>query len=157
MVALIVAHANQNVIGFNGDMPWSLPDDLKHVKKLTTNQTIVMGRKTFDTLGRPLPNRTNVVLTSDKNYQRDGVEIIHHIDEIEKLPGKVFIFGGATIYEQTMHIVDEMYVTVIEETFGGDTFFPSYNLSEWEIKDVEKGVVDDKNKYPHTFYHLVRR
>lgn len=157
MVALIVAHAHQNVIGYRGDMPWSLPNDLKHVKALTTNQTIVMGRKTFDTLGRPLPNRRNVVLTSDKNYKREGVDVIHSLDDIEALDGQVFIFGGATIYEQTMHLVDEMYVTVIEESFGGDTFFPSYDLSEWEIVSEEKGQVDEKNKHPHTFYHLVRR
>src|SRR5690625_4208722 len=109
LVSLIVAHARQNVIGFNGDMPWSLPVDLKRLKSLTTGNTIVMGRRTFETLGRPLPNRKNVVLTTNKNFKADGITVIHSIDEIKNLEGKVFIFGGSTIYEQTMHLVDEIF------------------------------------------------
>lgn len=156
MVSLIVAHAKQNVIGYKGDMPWNLPADLKHVKALTTGHTIVMGRKTFDTLKKPLPNRKNVVLTSNKDFSHDGVEVIHTIDDIKNLGGKVFIFGGATIYQQTMHLVDEMHVTVIEETFGGDTFFPDYDTDTWTVADKTAGQIDDKNRYPHTFYRLTR-
>lgn len=156
MVSLIVAHAKQNVIGFKGDMPWSLPADLKRLKKLTTGNTIVMGRRTFETLGKPLPNRTNVVLTRNKDFSPDGVTVIRSIDEIKSLEGKVFIFGGNTLYEQTMDIVDEMFVTIIDETFGGDTFFPAYDLNEWTVESAEHGTVDDKNRYPHRFLHLTR-
>ncbi|WP_026858040.1 dihydrofolate reductase [Jeotgalicoccus psychrophilus] len=156
MVSLIVAHANQNVIGFKGDMPWSLPADLKGLKKHTTGNTIVMGRKTFETLGRPLPNRRNVVLTTDENFKAEGVDVIHSIDDIKDLSGKVFIFGGSTIYEQTMHLVDEMYITVIDETFAGDTFFPAYDLNDWTIESSEEGIADDKNRSPHKFMHLTR-
>lgn len=156
MVSLIVAHANQNVIGFKGDMPWSLPADLKGLKKHTTGNTIVMGRKTFETLGRPLPNRRNVVLTTDENFKAEGVDVIHSIDDIKDLSGKVFIFGGSTIYEQTMHLIDEMYITVIDETFAGDTFFPAYDLNDWTIESSEEGIADDKNRYPHKFLHLTR-
>lgn len=156
MVSLIVAHARQNVIGFNGDMPWSLPVDLKRLKSLTTGNTIVMGRRTFETLGRPLPNRKNVVLTTNKNFKADGITVIHSIDEIKNLEGKVFIFGGSTIYEQTMHLVDEMFVTIIDESFGGDTFFPPYDINEWTVVSEEDGTVDDKNRYPHRFYQLTR-
>ena len=95
MVSLIVAHARQNVIGFMGDMPWSLPADLKHLKELTTGNTIVMGRQTFETLKKPLPNRRNVVLTSNQNFSAEGFDVIHSIEEIESLPGKVFIFSAA--------------------------------------------------------------
>jgi dihydrofolate reductase len=156
MVALIVAHAKQNVIGFNGDMPWSLPADLKRLKKLTTGNTIVMGRKTYETLGRPLPDRRNVVLTTNSDFTAEGIDVIHSIDEIKDLPGKVFIFGGSTIYNQTMHLVDEMYITVIDEKFAGDTFFPDYDLNEWTVESSTEGTADDKNRYPHRFLHLTR-
>ena len=156
MVSLIVAHAKQNVIGFNGDMPWSLPADLKGLKKLTTGNTIVMGRKTYETLGRPLPNRRNVVLTANTDFTAEGIDVIHSIDEIKDLPDKVFIFGGSTIYNQTMHLVDEMYITVIDEQFAGDTFFPDYDLNEWTVESSDDGTIDDKNRYPHRFLHLTR-
>lgn len=157
MVSLIVAHADQNVIGFKGSMPWHLPDDLKHVKRLTEGNTIVMGRKTYDSIGRPLPNRRNVVMTRDKNFTAEGVDIIHSVDEIKSLDGKVFIFGGSNIYKETMHLVDEMYVTRIYETFGGDTFFPEYDIGEWTVSDRETGEVNMRNKYPHEFIHYVRK
>lgn len=157
MVSLIVAHARQNVIGFNGDMPWSLPADLKKLKNLTTGNTIVMGRKTFETLQKPLPNRKNVVLTTNKNFSADGVEVIHSIEEIKHLEGKIFIFGGSTIYNQTMHLIDEMFVTVIDETFAGDTFFPAYDINSWTVEAKTEGIQDDKNRYPHTFYQLTRK
>lgn len=157
MVSLIVAHARQNVIGFMGDMPWSLPADLKHLKELTTGNTIIMGRKTFETLKKPLPNRRNVVLTSNQNFSAEGFDVIHSIEEIESLPGKVFIFGGSTIYKQAMHLVDEMYITVIDASFAGDTFFPSYDINQWTVESKIKGIQDDKNRYPHTFFQLTRR
>jgi dihydrofolate reductase len=157
LISLIVAHANQNVIGFNGGMPWYLPADLKHVKSLTENNTIVMGRKTFESLGRPLPNRKNVVLTHRTDFNPEGVDVIHHIHEIEHLPGKIFIFGGSKIYEETLHLVSEMHITRIHETFAGDTFFPDYNLDDWQEKSRQEGKIDSKNKYPYEFIHYVRK
>lgn len=156
MVSLIVAHANQNVIGFKGDMPWNLPADLKNLKNLTEGNTIVMGRNTLETLEKPLPNRKNVVLTRNTDFEFDGVDIIHDIEGMTQLEGKVFIFGGADVYKQTMHLVDEMYITRIHETFAGDTFFPDYDITEWEIVDITPGEVDEKNKYAHEFLHLKR-
>lgn len=157
MVSLIVCHANQNVIGFKNKMPWHLPVDLKHVKKLTEGNTIVMGRKTYESLGKPLPNRKNVVLTTNKDYSAEGAEVIHDIGEIKHLSGKVFIFGGSGVYHQTMDIVDEMYVTRIYETFAGDTFFPEYDSDAWEIAARKEGNVDEKNKHPHEFLKLIRK
>src|SRR5699024_5002308 len=136
MVSLIVAHARQFVIGYNGDMPWHLPNDLKHVKTLTTGQTIVMGRKTFDTVKKALPNRKNVVLTSNTSYEKPDATVIHNIEDIKTREDEVFLFGEATISELTMHLVDTMYITYIAEHFGRDTFFPEYVLSDWDI--VEK-------------------
>src|SRR5699024_12617867 len=105
------------VISYKVDMPWHLHNDLKHVMTLTTGQTIVMGRKTFDTLGKALPNRKNVVLTSSTLYEKPDATVIHNIEDIKSLEVEVFIFGGATIYEQTMHLVDTMYITYIDEHF----------------------------------------
>ncbi|MCG1009128.1 dihydrofolate reductase [Salinicoccus sp. ID82-1] len=157
MISLIVCHSAQNVIGFKNSMPWHLPNDLKHVKKLTEGNTIVMGRKTFESIGRPLPNRRNVVLTRNEDFSHEGVDVISSIDEIEVLDGKVFIFGGSGVYNQAMHLVDEMHVTRIHETFGGDTFFPDYDSSEWELLSKVEGTVDEKNRYPHEFLHYRRR
>lgn len=156
MVSLIVCHSAQNVIGYKNSMPWHLPNDLKHVRKLTEGNTIVMGRKTFESIGRPLPNRRNVVLTQNESFSHDGVDVIHSTDEIEALDGKVFIFGGSGVYSQTMHLVDEMHVTRIYETFGGDTFFPDYDSSDWELVSSEEGIIDEKNRYPHEFLHYRR-
>jgi dihydrofolate reductase len=157
MVSLIVCHAEQNVIGFKNKMPWHLPNDLKHVKKLTQGNTIVMGRKTFDSLGRPLPNRRNVVLTRNRDFDAEGIDVIHEVADIKELEGEVFIFGGSGVYNQTMDLVDEMHITRIHETFGGDTFFPEYDESKWELVSSEEGIIDDKNRYPHEFLHFRRR
>ena len=138
-------------------MPWHIPNDLKYVKELTSGNTIVMGRKTYESLGKALPNRRNVVLTRNKTLKLPDADVIHSIDDINKLDGKVFIFGGSRIYEETMHLVDEMFITVIEERFAGDAFFPDYNPDEWDIISETKGTMDDKNIFPHTFLHLRRK
>nr|WP_263313291.1 dihydrofolate reductase [Mammaliicoccus sp. Marseille-Q6498] len=157
MKSIIVCHDQNRVIGLNNKMPWHLPNDLKRLKALTTGNTIVMGRKTFDSLGKPLPNRRNVVLTSNKSFQHDGVDVIHSLEEIDQLDGHIFIFGGQGLYEQMMDRVDDMYVTVIEDKFQGDAFFPPYNFNEWSVISSEAGELDEKNKLPHTFMHLERK
>lgn len=156
-LSILVAHDKNRGIGFNNQLPWHLPNDLKHVKKLSTGNTLVMGRATYDSIGKPLPNRKNVVLTRNKNFKAEGVEVIHDIKEIEKLEGHVFIFGGQSLFEMFIDKVDDMYITVIDDTFQADTFFPSYTFEDWEIESAVEGEVDDKNKYPHTFLHLVRK
>ncbi|ADC87610.1 dihydrofolate reductase [Staphylococcus lugdunensis] len=156
-LSILVAHDQQRVIGYNNDLPWHLPNDLKHVKKLSTGNTLVMGRGTFESIGKPLPNRRNVVLTHNQNFQHDGVDVIHSIDEIYNLPGHVFIFGGQSLFDKMIDKVDDMYITVLEGKFKGDTFFPPYTFEEWEVASSEEGVLDEKNTIPHTFLHLVRR
>ena len=156
-LSILVAHDQQRVIGYNNDLPWHLPNDLKHVKKLSTGNTLVMGRGTFESIGKPLPNRRNVVLTHNHNFQHDGVDVIHSIDEIYNLPGHVFIFGGQSLFDKMIDKVDDMYITVLEGKFKGDTFFPPYTFEEWEVASSEEGVLDEKNTIPHTFLHLVRR
>ena len=156
-LSILVAHDQQRVIGYNNDLPWHLPNDLKHVKKLSTGNTLVMGRGTFESIGKPLPNRRNVVLTHNQNFQHDGVDVIHSIDEIYNLPGHVFIFGGQSLFDKMIDKVDDMYITVLEGKFKGDTFFPPYTFEEWEVASSEEGVLDEKNTIHHTFLHLVRR
>lgn len=156
-LSILVAHDQQRVIGVDNTLPWHLPNDLKHVKKLSTNNTLVMGRATFDSIGKPLPNRRNVVLTRNKAFQHEGVDVIHSMDDIFDLPGHVFVFGGQSLFEAMIDKVDDMYITVIEDKFDGDTFFPHYTFEDWEVESSVKGELDDKNTIPHTFLHLIRK
>ncbi|MBI5975470.1 dihydrofolate reductase [Staphylococcus canis] len=156
-LSILVAHDQNRGIGYKNALPWHLPNDLKHVKKLSTGNTLVMGRGTYESIGRPLPNRRNVVLTSNHDFNPEGVDVIHDIKEIDELEGHVFIFGGQSLFEAFIDKVDDMYITVIEDKFQADTFFPPYHFSDWTVESSEEGIVDDKNKYPHTFLHLVRK
>ena len=150
MISLIVAYARNQVIGKNGVMPWHLPADLRHVKELTTGKTIVMGRKTFESLGRPLPNRRNVVLTRNRNFHPEGVEVVHTKQEVLDL-GEVIIFGGAEIYRQFLDVADRLYITEIDLEAEGDTFFPQWDREAFALVDKREGTVDEKNRYPHVF------
>lgn len=156
-LSILVAHDQQRVIGVNNQLPWHLPSDLKHVKSLTTGNTLVMGRATFESIGKPLPNRRNVVLTRNKSFKPEGVDVIHSFEEIYDLPGHVFIFGGQSLFEEMIDKVDDMYITVIEDKNNGDTFFPPYTFKDWEVASSNKGVLDEKNTIPHTFLHLIRK
>ncbi len=156
-LSILVAHDQQRVIGVNNQLPWHLPSDLKHVKSLTTGNTLVMGRATFESIGKPLPNRRNVVLTRNKSFKPEGVDVIHSFEEIYDLPGHVFIFGGQSLFEEMIDKVDDMYITVIEDKYNGDTFFPPYTYKDWEVASSNKGVLDEKNTIPHTFLHLIRK
>ncbi|ARJ51850.1 dihydrofolate reductase [Staphylococcus lutrae] len=157
-LSILVAHDQNRGIGFEGQLPWHLPNDLKHVKALTTGHTLVMGRATYESIGKPLPNRRNVVLTRNTLFKPEGVEVIHDINEISAIDDtQIFIFGGQTLFEAFIDKVDDMYITVINDKFQADTFFPPYTFKEWEVISAEEGKVDDKNKYPHTFLHLIRK
>lgn len=156
-LSILVAHDQQRVIGYKNALPWHIPNDLKHVKQLSTGHTLVMGRKTFESIGKPLPNRKNIVLTRDNNFKPDGVEVIHTIDDIYNLEGHVFIFGGQTLFEVMIDKVDDMYITVVDGKHQGDTFFPPYTFEDWTVASSEEGQLDEKNTIPHTFLHLVRK
>jgi dihydrofolate reductase len=121
------------------------------VKELTTGKTIVMGRKTFESLGRPLPNRRNVVLTRNQEFHPEGVDVVHTKEEVVAL-GDVIIFGGSEIYKQFLDVVDRLYITEIDMETEGDTFFPDWDREAYTLVEKREGVVDEKNRYPHTFY-----
>jgi len=156
MISLIVAYAKGQVIGKDGDMPWQLPADLKNVKELTTGKTIVMGRKTFESIGKPLPNRRNVVLTRSRDFHPEGVDVVHTKEEVMAL-GDVIIFGGAEIYRQFLDVVDRLYITEIDLETEGDTFFPEWDREAYTMVDKREGIVDEKNQVPHTFYTFDRK
>ncbi|TYR81159.1 dihydrofolate reductase [Priestia megaterium] len=154
MISLIVAMDQNRLIGKENDLPWRLPEDLKYFKRITTGHTVVMGRKTFESIGKPLPNRENIILTRQENYQPEGTTVIHSIEELQKLGEKeLFVIGGATLYEQTLEVASRLYVTHIEEAFEGDTYFPIIDLTVWKEVSREKGPQDEQN--PYTYYFTV--
>ncbi|WP_018921859.1 dihydrofolate reductase [Salsuginibacillus kocurii] len=156
MIALVAAMDENRAIGLNGKMPWHLPNDLKHFQQVTTGGTVVMGRKTFESIGKPLKNRTNIILTRDRAYEAEGCEVIHDKEDIHSLAKDIYIIGGATIYEQFLPMADRMYLTFIEASFKGDTFFPQWDNDQFTILEVTNGNVDEKNRYPHRFVTFER-
>ncbi|WP_163537612.1 dihydrofolate reductase [Gracilibacillus sp. YIM 98692] len=161
MISLLFAMGKNRVIGKNNTLPWYLPDDLKFFKQLTTSKTIVMGRKTFDSMNGPLPNRKNVVLTKNKSFTADGCTVIDEIEDIKQLEKEsseeeIFVIGGEEIFKQTLHIADRIYMTYIDESFDGDTFFPNFDEAQWQISKKTKGPKDEKNKYDYYYIQYDR-
>ena len=131
MINIIVATSKNRVIGNDNSLIWNLPDDLKNFKKLTSGNSIVMGRKTYESIGRPLPNRRNIIITRQENYEVDDCEVVGSLEEALLLCGSnCFIIGGGEIYKQSMNIADKIYLTLIDEEFEGDTYFPEIG-EEW--------------------------
>jgi len=158
-IAALAAVATNGVIGHKGDLPWRLSSDLKYFKKLTLGHTMIMGRKTFDTIGRPLPGRTTIVVTRNEDFSADGVKRAGSIDEAIGLAGEdeqIFICGGAEIYALAMPRTDVMYITRVHAEPAGDTFFPEFDdVNEWTLVDAEHFEADEQNQYPFSFltYH----
>ena len=147
-ITIVAAIASNDVIGQKNSLPWDIPEDLKRFKQLTSGHTILMGRKTFDSIGRPLPNRTNIVMTKDTNYQKEGVEIVFDEKEalslIKDLNQEVFIIGGSKIYELFEPWATSLMITRVLKDFEGDAFFPDINWNNWQIKSKED-FLDEKS------------
>ncbi|MEK4425303.1 type 3 dihydrofolate reductase [Solibacillus sp. FSL K6-1523] len=129
MISLIVAHDKNYVIGYENAMPWHLPGDLKYFKDMTMGKPIIMGRKTFESIGRPLPGRRNIVISRNAQYAAEGIEVVGSLDAalaLVKDVEEIMIIGGAQIFEQSMEIADKLYITEIHHEFNGDTYFPKY-------------------------------
>lgn len=161
MLSIIVARAKNNVIGKNNQLIWKIPDDLKRFKELTTNHTIIMGRKTFESLGRVLPNRFHIILSNDKNYKVDNesVKVINNVNELDKYVvdnEEHFVIGGAMIYKLLMPKCNKLYITQIEKEFEGDTFFPEINEKEWKIIKEQIGPKDD-NDFEYRYVDYIRQ
>ena len=156
MLSIIVAMSDNNVIGKDNKIIWNLPEDLKRFKEITTGHTIVMGRKTFESLGRVLPNRKHIVITRDETYNVDNenVEIVNDIESLDKYINsqeEVFVIGGAIVYRQFINKVNKMYVTKIHEKFQGDAYFPLINEEEWKIVETIPGIKNESNSYDYEF------
>ena len=161
MLSLIVAKAKNNVIGKDNQLIWHLPEDLKRFKRLTTGHTIIMGRKTFESLGRVLPNRHHVILCNDANMEIDdeNVEILEDISLLDKYikdEEEHFVIGGATMYRLLMPYCTKMYITEINQEFDGDVSFPEINMSEWKVTEREKGLKDEKNPFDYEYVKYER-
>lgn len=156
MLSIIVAKAKNNVIGKDNALIWHLPDDLERFKKITTGHTIIMGRKTFESLGRVLPNRNHVILCNNAqiNIDNENVEILEDVSMLEKYINDTkehFVIGGATMYKLLMPKCSKMYVTEIDKEFEGDVVFPEIDLNEWKITEREEGPEDGENAFKYEY------
>src|SRR5262245_2696314 len=148
------------VIGRDNAMPWHLPDDLKHFKTLTMGKPMLMGRKTFEAIGKPLPGRTSLVLTRDTSWQAPGVSAVRSLDEAFASIGnapELCVVGGAEIYKLTLPIARRIHLTRIHATIAGDTVFPTIDISQWRESERTEHPADDRHAYPMTFSTLDRR
>lgn len=161
MITIVVAMGLRNEIGFENQLLWHLPKDLKHFKNITSGHPIIMGRKTYESIGKPLPNRTNIVISRKKDWFEEGILIVGSIKEAVKFAKKIdeniFIIGGGTIYEQTMDLADKLEVTQVKAELEADTFFPKINEKVWQKTGEECHLQDEKNNYDFCFQTFERK
>jgi dihydrofolate reductase len=156
-LSLIAALSTNDVIGRDNQIPWRLSTDLKRFKELTMGHHLIMGRKTFESVGRPLPGRTNVVITRRPDFRADGVVVVNSLEDAIHLASEAgdqepFIAGGAEIYRLSIHRADRMYLTRVHTDIEGDTYFPEFDdVSEWRLVDAEHLEADEKNEYAFSF------
>ncbi len=157
--ALMVAAASNGVIGRNNELPWHLPKDLQYFKQTTMGKPVIMGRKTFDSIGRPLPGRANIIVTRQQDYYADGVEIVHSLEDglvlaqkmaAEKSLDEVMVIGGAELYRQSLPVIDRVYLTQVHADVEGDAFFPPLD-NNWRCISEEKHKACEKNPFDYSF------
>jgi dihydrofolate reductase len=155
-VSLVVAASINNVIGSDGGLPWHLPDDLRHFKRLTTGKPVVMGRRTFESIGRPLPDRRNIVMTRNPDYAATGCEVVSSVSEVLDLvgdAGEVMIIGGGQVYRDFLEHADRIYLTRVQANVEGDTCFPEIDAAAWQVVSSEHHAADEK--HDHAFDVMV--
>ena len=158
-ISVIVAMADNGVIGNQNRLPWHLPADLKHFKATTMGKPIIMGRKTWESIGRPLPGRTNIVVTRDPDYVADGCVVVHGIDAALAAAAdddEVMVIGGAEFYRQVLPQASTLYLTLVHDSFEGDAFFPELDGREWRELTREDFEPDDNNTHAYSFVRLER-
>lgn len=156
MISLIVAHDLNKVIGVDNAMPWHLPEELAYFKKMTMGKAMIMGRKTYDSIGRPLPGRQTIVVTRNQAFDEEGVIVVHQLEEgikkAKEYADEAMIIGGAEIFELSLEFADRLYITLIDEAFKGDTFFPEYT-DDWKvISTSEEQVSKNGTSYTYLIY-----
>ncbi len=158
-IALIAAMAQDRVIGLNGGMPWHLPVDLAHFQRMTEDKIVLMGRKTYDSLGRPLPRRRNWVLTRNEAWSAPGVTVYHHFEDVLQAAeheAELMVIGGEFIYQLFLPVATDLYLTEIDAAVKGDTFFPEWDAAAWQLVDEREHLADEENIYRCRFLHWQR-
>ena len=165
-ISLIVAYDKNRGIGKGNALPWAgkIPRDMKRFKELTTGHVVIMGRSTFESIGRPLPQRENIVLSRDEKFTAHGIRVVHSVAEavgdallLADRDKEIFVIGGAQVYNDMLPHVDTLYITEICETFACDTFFPAYTADEWTRKSMQVFHGDEKNAFKMLFYRFERK
>lgn len=159
-ISLIVAMSNNRAIGIEGRLPWRLSADLRRFKRLTMGHAIIMGRKTFESIGRVLPGRRSIVLSRQSNFAHEGVDVVGDLKgAIAQCQGEteVFIIGGAAVYETALPGADRLYVTQVDCHIDGDVYFPPFDESHWKVVEESEHMADDKNEYAYSFRVLDRK
>ena len=159
MISIIAALAENRVIGINNTLPWRLPNDLKHFRRLTTGHAIILGRKNYESIGKPLPERTNIVITRNRDFHADGCLIAHSLDEalaLAKNDPEIFVIGGAEIYRAALARTNRLYLTRVHATIAGDTYFPEFDETEWREISRERHKRDERHAYAYSFVVLER-
>ncbi|WP_342511744.1 dihydrofolate reductase [Sporosarcina sp. FSL K6-1522] len=156
MISLLVAHDPNRVIGVNNELPWHIPEDLAYFKKISMGKAMVMGRKTYDSIGRPLPGRLSIIVTRNEAYTAEGAVVVHNLEEAiakaKDYADEVMIIGGAEIFRLAIDIADRLYITAIDRAFDGDTFFPTYQ-DEWQcVSTSEQHVTEEGVPYSFLIY-----
>lgn len=156
IISSIVAMNKDRIIGHNNQIPWYLPADLRYFKKITSGHPVIMGRNCFESIGRPLPNRTNIIISRDAFFIASSCIVVRSIPEAlaaahQTGSDEVFIIGGGQIYEQTASLWDKLYLTMVDVNCDGDVFFPEINPAEWKLISEEAHTADDKNAFNHHF------
>jgi dihydrofolate reductase len=155
MIALILAMDCNRVIGKDGRIPWHLPADQAYFKQLTLGHPVIMGRQTFESIGKPLPERENIIISANKDYQPEGCTVLHSINEARRFcdAKDVFVIGGSQIYREFLPIADRLYITLIDEVFTGDSYFPEIDENQWRLVSKINGERNKKN--PYDYYFLI--
>ena len=161
MITIVVAMGLKNEIGANNQLLWHLPKDLKHFKEITTGHPIIMGRKTYESIGKPLPNRTNIVVSTKKDWFEEGILIVGSLKEAikfaKKMDEEIFIIGGGNIYEQTIDLAEKLEVTQVNAELKADIFFPKINPKIWNKTNEISHEKDEKNEYDFSFQTYERK
>ena len=158
--SLVVAMARNRVIGRDNRLPWRLPADLAYFKQVTTGHPVVMGRRTYESIGRPLPGRQNIVVTRNRAFSAPGCTVVGSLDEAWKAAGdadEVSVIGGTTLFAETLPIADRIHLTEVEAAVPGDTFFPEFDRSQWNEREVARHAADERHEHPFRIVVLDRK
>lgn len=159
-LALIAAYAQNRVVGINNQLPWHLPEDLKYFKRVTTGKAVIMGRKTYESIGRPLPNRTNIVITHNPDFSAPGIVVVNslqaaidHAENVNTINGEdeIMVIGGAAIYELALPMADRLYLTHVHAEVEGDAYFPEVDFADWKQVAKEDYAASETNPYDYSF------